>query len=704
MSSDQIMPMWAMRPSVLNPLFATQTTLPGVGPKVAEKLAHVVGGSRVKDLLFRPPHHVIDRSHRGQLMTTPPDTVGTFVVEVTDHLPPRGPRQPHKIIVQDDSGFAHLVFFHSAPNMAARYPVGRRYVVSGKIEVFNHERHIVHPDYLVPEARADEIPAHEAVYPLTQGLSGKVRRKATLAALGQVPQLPEWLDETTLRRGHWPAWHEALHSLHHPEHERDLAPTAPHLARLAYDELLAHQLTMALVRQHHTRAAGNSFKDKRELVSQITSVLPFALTESQKSAWLEIRGDLEDHHRMARLLQGDVGAGKTVVALLAMAQVASSGAQAALMAPTEVLARQHAATITTWAEAVGLGVVILTGRDKGKARAAKLEQIKNGADLVIGTHALFQHDVEFSKLGLVVVDEQHRFGVSERMALMDKGGKVDLLVMSATPIPRTLELSLYGDLDVSRISGKPPGRKPVDTRAVPNSRYDDLVARLKSAIADGAQAYWICPLVEESEHVDLAAAEDRYHDLQGKLGAEHVALVHGRMTGPEKDAALQSFQSGEKQVLVSTTVVEVGVDVPGATLMVIEHAERFGLAQLHQLRGRVGRSSAQAYCLLMYAPPLGQVARARLEILRSSNDGFRIAEEDWQLRGGGDPLGLRQSGLPDYHFVDIYAHRDLMRMAAEHARTIVNADPHLRQSQHSALQMLLYLFDHIHRTGWLAAG
>lgn len=693
-----------MRPALLNPLFAHLTALNGLGDKLAEKMAVLVGGSRIKDLLFTLPSGVVDRTHTGQLADTQNGVIGTFAVTVVEHIRPGTKKQPHKVRVEDNSGTAHLVYFHPVPGLDQRFPAGAQLVVSGKVERFGQDIHLIHPDYVLPIDRRDDIPAHETIYPLTAGISAKVRRKAAMAALDRAPNVPEWIDAASLSRGGWPTWADAIHAVHTPETDADLLPHMPARARLAYDELLAHQLSMALARHHHSKAPGNSHIAKPEMIDKLLALLPFTLTESQKQAWSEIKPDLESHNRMARLLQGDVGAGKTVVAMLAMTHLASAGRQSALMAPTEVLATQHLETITPWAEQLGLSVVMLSGRDKGKVRAEKLARIKDGADIVIGTHALFQKDVDYARLGLVVVDEQHRFGVSERMALMDKGGQVDMLVMSATPIPRTLELSLYGDLDVTRLTGKPPGRKPVDTRAVPNSRYMDIVMRLKTAIADGAQCYWICPLVAESEALDLAAAEDRFTDLQKHLGADHVGLVHGKMKPREKDAALAAFQSGETRLLVSTTVVEVGVNVPNATMMIIEHAERFGLAQLHQLRGRVGRSDAQAYCLLMYAPPLGKTARARLDILRSSNDGFRLAEEDWRLRGGGDPLGLRQSGLPDYRFADMFAHQDLLRMASDTARNVVNADPFLRKPEHDALHVLLHLFDHAHKTSWLQAG
>ena len=396
---------------------------------------------------------------------------------------------------------------------------------------------------------------------------------------------------------------------------------------------------------------------------------------------------------MSRLIQGDVGSGKTVVAMCAMADVAASGAQCALMAPTEILARQHFETIAGPLAAQGLTVTLLTGRDRGAPRAEKLRALASGeAQVAVGTHALFQEEVAFHRLQLVVIDEQHRFGVAERQRLQAKGAAVHVIAMSATPIPRTLELTMYGDLDVSRIEEKPPGRTPVATRAVPMTRTAEIVERLRQAAASGAQAFWICPLVSESELSDLAAAETRAELLRTVIGAS-VGLIHGRMVPAEKDAVMADFADGRLSILVATTVVEVGVNVPNATIMVIEQAERFGLAQLHQLRGRVGRGSRESACVLLYDPPLSETAQQRLDILRRTDDGFLIAEKDLELRGGGDALGLRQSGLPDYVFADVFAHRDLIAIAGDDARLIVARDPLLQSARGQAVTVLQELFD-----------
>jgi ATP-dependent DNA helicase RecG len=489
-----------------------------------------------------------------------------------------------------------------------------------------------------------------------------------------------------------PSWRDAIEALHAPQGEVDLSPAAPARRRLAYDELLAHQLALAIRRADRRRFPSRPVPTGAVAMA-MQAALPFRLTGAQIRALSEIRGDLQSGERMARLVQGDVGSGKTAVALLAMADVAAAGRQSALMAPTEILARQHYETIRAPLEAQGVQTVLLTGRDKGGARANKLALLAGGgAAVAVGTHALFQDDVAFHDLSLAVIDEQHRFGVNERRRLLAKGEDTHMLVMSATPIPRTLELTVFGDLDISRIDEKPPGRTPVVTRAAPSSRTAEVVQRLHAAIAGGAQAFWICPLVAESEEIDLAAAEKRAEDLRAALKIP-VGLVHGQMKADAKDAVMAAFAEGELPLLVSTTVVEVGVDVPNASIMVIEQAERFGLAQLHQLRGRVGRGRRESSCILLYDPPLSETGQKRLDILRRSDDGFLIAEEDLKLRGGGDPLGLRQSGLPAYRLADPAAHRDLIAVAADDARLVLSRDPGLESPRGQALKVLQALFD-----------
>lgn len=690
-----------MRPEILFPLFAPVASLKGVGPRIAPVLERIAG-PLVRDVVFLAPHGIIRRPRR-TLGEARPEETATLLVTVEEHLRPRSPQQPLRIRAGDGEGRLDLVWFGNAGRgLEARLPVGARRWVSGKVERFGLDLQMVHPDYVVEEGRLADIPEVETVYPAGGGLTPRVIRKIVLAALERAPDLPEWQDPAWMAGRGFPSWLEALRRLHAPEGEAELSPTAPARARLAYDELLAHQLAMAQRRAHRRSGSGPRLPAS-DLSARMETALPFRLTPDQTTSLAEIRGDLASGSRMSRLLQGDVGSGKTVVAMLALADAVAAGAQGALMAPTEILARQHFETLAGPLEAQGVEAILLTGRDRGAARREKLERLADGrAALAVGTHALFQDEVRFRRLALAVIDEQHRFGVSERQRLLDKGDGVHLLSMSATPIPRTLELAAYGDLDVSRIVGKPPGRTPVATRAAPMTRLAEVEDRLVAAILGGAQAFWICPLVTESELVDLKAAEQRAQDLRARLG-DRVGLVHGKMPGPEKDAVMADFAGGKVKVLVATTVVEVGVNVPNATIMVIEQAERFGLAQLHQLRGRVGRGRAESSCVLLYDPPLSDTAQKRLDILRRSDDGFAIAETDLELRGGGDALGLRQSGFPDYVFVDPFAHRDLILAAGDDARLVLARDPDFKSSRGQALRVLQALFDWRPETGMKGA-
>jgi ATP-dependent DNA helicase RecG len=682
-----------MRPEILFPLFAPITALKGVGPRVAPLLERVAG-PLVRDVLFLPPQTFVRRA-RAKLAEAREGETQTFIVTIDHHQRPGRGGQPWKIRCLDETGFITVVFFRGhGPHLERSHPKGARRVVSGRVErnEYDHELQIVHPDYFWPAERADEVPAVEAVYPATAGLPSRTIARFALEALERAPELPEWQDPAWRARHAWPAWRAAIEALHHPHGEGDLAPQAPVRRRLAYDELFAHQLALAQ-RKASRRAQPAPVIPASALADRVEADLPFRLTGAQVRTLAELRADLASGERMSRLVQGDVGSGKTVVAMLAMADVAAAGLQSALMAPTEILARQHFETLAGPLASHGVKAVLLTGRDKGAARAEKLGALASGAAAVaVGTHALFQGDVAFQALALTVIDEQHRFGVNERARLQAKGEAAHLLAMSATPIPRTLELTLYGDLDVSRIDEKPPGRTPVATRAAPMPRVGEIVERLRVAVAGGAQAFWICPLVSESETADVAAAEARAVDLRRVFG-HRVGLIHGGLPGAEKDHVMAEFADGRLAVLVATTVVEVGVDVPAATIMVIEQAERFGLAQLHQLRGRVGRGKGESSCVLLYDPPLSDIAKTRLDILRRTDDGFAIAEKDLELRGGGDPLGLKQSGFPAYRLADPVAHRDLIAPAADDARLMLTRDPALTSERGRAVAVLQELFD-----------
>ena len=682
-----------MRPEILFPLFAPVTALPGVGPRFG-KLIGKLAGDNVVSLCWHLPTGLIDRSLAPKVAEAPTGAIVTLTVVVDGHVAPGNSRQPYKVRCRDETGFIHLVFFNARPDYLLKtLPVGEVRVVSGRVDRFGVELQMTHPDYIVPVAEAASLQKVEPVYPLTTGLTPKVLGKAVREAVARAPELPEWIDAAYLKRQGWAGWRQSLLTAHRPETERDLAPETPARQRLAFDELLANQLALALVRARQRRQAGRKIVGSGALQARAAAALPFALTPSQQQSLKEIQADMASDSRMLRLLQGDVGSGKTVVALLAMLTAVEAGFQAALLAPTEILARQHLATIEPLAQAAGIRVALLTGRDKASARDDILAGLASGEiALIVGTHALFQEDVAFHDLALAVIDEQHRFGVHQRLMLAAKGQATDVLVMTATPIPRTLMMTTYGDLDASRLIEKPAGRQPIDTRTIPLERLDEVVAAADRAVHKGARVYWVCPLVEESEAVDLAAAEERHAHL-AQLFGERVGLVHGRLKAAAKDKVMADFAEGRIQILVSTTVIEVGVDVPAATVMVIEHAERFGLAQLHQLRGRVGRGKARSTCLLLYQTPLGETAKARLQILRETEDGFRIAEEDLRLRGAGELLGTRQSGMPEFRLADLAVHGELLAAARDDARLIVERDPELSDARGAALRVLLYLFE-----------
>ncbi len=693
-----------MRPECLYPLFKPVTELPGVGPRIA-KLVEKVAGPHAVDLLWRLPTGIIDRRYAPKIAAAEPGVVATLTVAVDRHVKPPNRRLPYKVYCSDDTGSLALVFFHAHSDYLLRsLPVGETRVVSGKVERFGGEIQITHPDHIGPLCDLERLRAVEPVYPLTAGLSLKILGKALTAALKQAPALNEWIDPAFLSRQGWKSWRQSLHEAHTPEDEAALAPSSKARTRLAYDELLANQLALALVRLNMRRLKGRRIDAAGELARQVAGTLPFRLTPGQQAALKEIAADMAADIRMLRLLQGDVGSGKTVVALLAMLNAVEAGAQAVMMAPTEILARQHLATIAPLAAAAGIDTALLTGRDKGKARQAVLAGLASGETaLAVGTHALFQEDVDIKDLALAVIDEQHRFGVHQRLTLAAKGAAVDVLVMTATPIPRTLMLTAYGDMDVSRLYEKPAGRKPVDTRVMPLQRLGSVIAAVSRALDKGARVYWVCPLVEESETLDIAAAQDRHQELL-KIFGNRVGLVHGRMKGAEKDQVMQAFTDGLIGILVATTVIEVGVDVPEATVMVVEHAERYGLSQLHQLRGRIGRGDKESACLLLYARPLTETARARLNILRETDDGFRIAEEDLRLRGAGELLGTRQSGLPDFRLADLAQQEELLATARDDAALIIGKDAELTSERGQALRTLLYLYERDAAVRYLRSG
>ncbi len=699
-----------MRPSALDPLFAPAGALPGIGPKNAklfDRLLDKPQGARVVDVLFHLPQATVDRRARPKIRDAAPGTIVTIEAKVTEH---RGPpnarsRAPFKVLVEDETGDVELVFFLANHEwVRSRLPVGATRWISGKLELWDGRRQMVHPDRVMNAEELDRLPSVEPVYGLTEGLYQRGVARAAEGALKRLPPMPEWIGEKTLSDLNLPSFTQALTAMHRPATPEDVDPASSAATRLAYDELLANQLALLLMRARLRVIPGRAHKAEGALARRLEAALPFSLTRAQRQAIDDIRADLRAEKRMLRLLQGDVGSGKTVVALMAMAEVVDAGRQAAMMAPTEILARQHYERMAPLAASAGLRVALLTGRDKAAARRASLAALAGGTiDIAVGTHALFQESVAFADLGLAVVDEQHRFGVRQRLALASKGAAVDLLVMTATPIPRSLVLAYFGDMDVSALREKPPGRKPIDTRILPIERIDEVVARLSQALASGARAYWICPL------------GGRERDARRRCGgrARSSAQRHVRrrrrtcawqMAGPERDAAMERFQRGTTTILVATTVVEVGVDVPEATIMIVEHAERFGLAQLHQLRGRVGRGAGRSSCLFLYRGPLGEAARARLEILRETEDGFRIAEEDLKLRGEGDVLGARQAGAPGFRFARLDIHSGLLARARAEAEAALKRDERLKGEANRGLRLLLYLFERDEAARLIEAG
>lgn len=690
-----------MRPEILFPVFADVASLPGVGPKTKAHYERLSGGNRIVDLLYHRPIGIIDRRNMPPLYQAQNGGVITAIVKVDTHIPPKNKHShaPYRVICSNETGGITLVFFNAIPDyIRNNLPVGAVRVISGRAETFGGSLQMPHPDYIVPESRINEVLKVEAVYPLTSGLSQRAITKTVNEAIKRLPELPEWIEPDVLKQHNWQSWRESIKALHNPACEEDVSASGAAVSRLAYDEILAHQIMLKINRKLFHTKKGRSIKGDGSLRKALLEKLPFALTGGQKEVISEINADQESEARMVRILQGDVGSGKTVVALMAALNAVEAGAQVAIMAPTEILATQHYKWIKAQGEGIrgkgkGISVDLLTGSTKPKERDEILAGLASGEiNIVIGTHALLEDKVKFNSLGLVVIDEQHRFGVKQRAALAEKGESADILIMTATPIPRSLTMAIYGDMECSRLTEKPVGRKEIDTRVIPSAKINAVVEGIKRVIEKGEKAYWICPLVEESEKSELAAVEERYAAFRHIFG-EKVAMVHGRMKSAERQETMLKFRDGEVDVLIATTVIEVGVDVPAATTIIIEHAERFGLSQLHQLRGRVGRNDKQSSCVLIYYG-LGEVAAQRLGIMRDSNDGFRLAEEDLKIRGGGDVLGEKQSGLPTFKIANLYEHRELFSLAGSYAAKQIESDPHFQSERGKALRLLLVMFEY----------
>ncbi|WP_208435708.1 ATP-dependent DNA helicase RecG [Bartonella phoceensis] len=702
-----------MPPSLITPLFSSIRTLSGVTPKVYSLLAKVLNINPTQreptliDLLQLMPHSVIDRRMRPSIACAQEGVTITLEIMIDQHQPPPVGRNrlPYRVIAHDSTGKLNLVFFHAQPSwLKKQLPEGKKVIVSGKVERFNEQLSMVHPDHIAPIEQSNQLPLIEPIYPSTAGLSAKALRRIIQNALNYIPLLPEWIEESVKQQQNFSSFPVALRRIHTPIDPNDLTLESAARKRLAYDELLACQLALGLVRLKTKSLSGTSRPTTGVYTKKLLKALPFQLTNGQTKAIQDIANDLASSAPMLRLLQGDVGTGKTIVALMASAQIAENSGQSALMAPTEVLARQHFATIAPLAEKIGLQTVLLTGREKGKLRTNILKDILSGqASIIIGTHALIQNSVSYNNLSLAIIDEQHRFGVHQRLALTAKGQKPDMLVMTATPIPRTLVLTAFGDMDVSQMTEKPMGRQPITTATLSLKRINELIERITVALEKGEKLYWICPLVEESTTLELTSIENRFAILQKRFGTR-VGMIHGKMSTDEKEAAMSSFKCGNTSILVATTVIEVGVDIPDASIIIIEHAEHFGLSQLHQLRGRVGRGEKKSSCILLYKDPLTKTSATRLNIIRSTEDGFKIAEEDWRLRGEGELLGTKQSGTPEFHMADLSVHSDLLSMARRDARLFLQRDPNLSSEQGQALRLLLYLFGRDDATRLLRAG
>jgi len=679
-----------MRDPVLYPFYNDLSSLPGVGPKSRPVLARLIGGETWLDLLFHLPTSWIDRRNRASIEALQIGEVATVTATVDQVTLSRG-KWPTRIRLRDETGFLTLIYFRASNQWLERtFKVGEDVMVSGTIDDYQGGRQITHPDHVISPDKDDELPEVEPVYPMTANLTAKALRKYIAAALEGIPDLDEWIDPHLMKRNNWPAFKQALLRLHQP---KVYDPEGFEIARqrLAYDEALAREMAMGQARLARERRFSRAIPRAIGAERNVIEALPFKPTRAQLDAYSEIAIDMGRPVPMRRMIQGDVGSGKTLVAALAAAQVAADGGVTALMSPTEVLARQQAEAIGRFLAPIGIKVAALTGRDKGAGREAILNDVRTGKVQVLsGTQALYQSDVDLPELSLVVIDEQHRFGVADRMKLNAKGASPHMLVMSATPIPRTMALAVHGDLDISVIKEKPANRQEVTTAAVPDTRIEEVMAAVARAVDRGERAFWICPAVD-SEDAGDASAVARRDVLAGIVNAP-VAMVHGRMPAPDRDAALDKLRTGDAGVLVATTVIEVGVDVPEATIIVIEHAEKFGLAQLHQLRGRVGRGEKASSCLLLYQAPLTEGGKERLDILRKTTDGFEIAEADFKLRGPGDLLGMRQSGLPTFRVLNISEDANLIEIARTDAKSVLAADPHLEGARGLAVRRVRDLF------------
>ena len=683
-----------MRPSYLNNLLSPINLVTGIGPKI-EKLFNRIDINLKVHFLWHLPHNIIKRQKHENIHNDQINTLVTLKIKVLKHVPSRFKKQPYRVHCLCNETPIDIVFFY------ARHPVVKKNLpeeeiryVSGKLEYFRNTYQITHPSHIIETKGINEIKNIEPIYSLTAGLSQKIISKYIEQIIKNIPDLNEWIDEIYLIKYRFLNWKNSIVRIHNPDKIEDINNQNIYRRRLAFDELLAHQLAIAIIRNYNQKKKGIVISSNNKLYEKFLKNLKFKLTTSQKKVVEEITIDLESENQMIRLLQGDVGSGKTVVALIAMLKTVESGYQSVLMVPTSILANQHFENFCDLLSDLNLNVEILTSKDKGKDRINKLKLIANGnINIIIGTHALIQEDVVFHKIGLAVIDEQHRFGVYQRMVFHYKGKRPSILVMSATPIPRTLALASYGDMDESRLTEKPLGRKTIKTTSLTLNKVNKLIERIKIHIANSnSKFYWVCPLIEESEELDLKAATLRYQHLD-KIFKNKVLLMHGQLNEKEKEQIMYKFINEDYRILVATTVIEVGIDIKSATTIIIEHAERFGLAQLHQLRGRVGRSNLDSFCILLHKEIIGDNAKKRINKMIETNDGFLISEEDLKIRGAGEILGKKQSGLPSFKIAELSFDSDLLEDVRKYVEKISKNNPKLENNEGEKLRSLLYLYE-----------
>lgn len=688
-------------------IFSNLQNLLGVGSKFAEFLAKLIGGNRIIDLLYHQPSYVLNKNFLPRIYEVKNKELIIVKVKVEAYIKPANSRQPFRVRCFSPSGYLTLVFFKTFPNYIEKnFPIDAEIVVSGVVEKFSDELQMAHPDYVFPVQDLDKIPKLQVVYPAIANLSQKFIRGKITEALKLIPDFPEWIDQNFLKKQNWQSWKNSILAMHYAK-----TSTPPHYGeskndkvrrRLAFDELLAEQIANLIAKDQMQKQVGKRLVAGNILYKKLLEILPFKLTVGQEKVFTEIENDLVSDKKMLRILQGDVGSGKTIVAFLAMLLAVENKKQAVIIAPITLLALQHSRNLSIWAEKIGIKIVVLTSKTTKKNRDKILSDLKNGdIDIIIGTHSLIEPDVIFKDLALIVIDEQHRFGVVQRLKIIEKSNCADVLLMSATPIPRSLMMTLYGDMEISILNEKPQNRLNIDTRVASQNREEEIFKAISRAVKNGEKIYWICPLIEESIELspqtvpapyndDLSNITARYEQFQKIFGKEKVGIIHGKMKEKEKNQVMIDFAEGEIKILVATTVIEVGIDVKDATIMVIENCEQFGLSQLHQLRGRVGRDQKQSYCILLYGKRLSENGKKRMNIMRASNDGFFIAEEDLKLRGSGEMIGTRQSGFPEYKIANPGCDLDLFLPAKHNAQLILNRGI----NQNLAVRNLLKIFNY----------